>query len=696
MAHEKNPKDIEDVEELEREWNDDTPAHEDKDTLKIEESKHGEFIEHNLETGEKIEIKSALGGKKNGKHMVKHEKKKKHTHRHATVSEVDEDVVDDEIMTIPTEDSGSRGKVIADQLSQIYENSDGSMPDMKTFESRKTSRFVRALMIFLISCLFFGASAWVGLFILQPKSQFSETDVTLEISGEDRVLAGSEVTYRIRYRNAQSVLLRDVVLEARFPGGFRITTTTRAGDDDSNAKWTLGTLDPGSGGYIDITGRFFGDSGREQSIRSFLSYKPDNFTSTFQAVTTKTIQAKSDATTLEIGMADSVPRGGKTPITITITPAPDVLLQHVQLSCIPIEFTPDIKSTPASVEGSPCSWVFDTIREKTVIELSGMFSSPSSSSDFVIELRGWENEDQIGEGYILGSVQKSVILTESTTNVSLVINGGAGDTTISPGETMSASIVVQNKGETSLTDVVIEAVIDGPSYSSRSILGWQDLVLTGDADVGGEQLAPDTRRGKITWNKQYVPELASIAPGEQVRVDVSIPIRSGDQITLGNFTTNNIVFASSFTHGKKDERKTISSNQINLTLVSDFALKTEYDFTSSSGLAGTYDISWRLTNSFHDLKNIKLEMDLYGDVEVDPSKFTVAAGEMKYDATNKRITWTIPEMPTSVDILSAEFPVILKADNPTQKDLASKVRMSADDQTTNVTIKKVGDGIQLR
>ncbi len=696
MAHEKNPKDIEEVEELEREWNNDTPVHEDEDTLKVDEPKHGEFVEHDLETGEKIEKKSALGGKKKGKHVVKHEKKKKHTHEKAVVSDVDEDTTDDDVVEAPIEDGGSRGKVIADQLSQIYENSDGSMPDMKTFESRKTSRFVRALMVFLISCLFFGASAWVGLFILQPKSQFSETDVTLEISGEDTVLAGSEVTYRIRYRNAQSVSLHEVVLEARFPGGFKITTTTRAGDDESNGKWTLGTLDPGSGGYIDITGRFFGDSGSAQSIRSFLSYKPDNFTSTFQAVTTKTIQAKADAAIIEIGVAESVPRGGKTPITLTITPAPDVVLEHVELSCNSVDFTPDIKSTPASKEGSPCTWIFDEIREKTVIELSGMFASPTSSSDFAVELRGWENTDRTGEGYILGSAQKNVVLTESTTNVSLVINGGAGDTTISPGETMSASIVVQNKGETPLTDVVIEAVIDGPSYSNRSILGWQDLVLTGDADVGGEQLTPDTRRGKITWNKQYVPELGSIAPGKEVRVDVSIPIRSGDQITLGNFTTNNIVFASSFTYGKTDERKTISSNQINLTLVSDFALKTEYDFTSTSGLAGTYDIAWRLTNSFHGLKNIKLEMDLYGDVEVDPSKFTVAAGEMKYDETNKRITWTIPEMPTSVDILSAEFPVILKADNPTQKDLASKVRMSADDQTTNVVIKKVGDGIQLR
>ncbi len=681
MTHEKKSHDTEHIEELEREWNGETPAH--------DEHEHGAFVEKDLETGEKKEKKE--------KKKIGHEKKKKQTHdsEKKDIEDDSEEIADvEETYAAPTD--SVRGQVIAEQLSQIYENSDGSMPDMKTFESRKTSTFVRALVIFLISCIFFGGAAWAGLFLLQPKSHFSEADVSLGITGEESVLPGSQVTYRIRYRNAQSVSLHESVLEVRFPEGFKITTTTKAGDDESNDRWTLGTLDPGSGGFIDVTGILYGDSGSEQSIRGILSYKPDNFTSTFHAVAVKKIHANTDAAVIEIGVANEVPRGGKTPITITITPASGVVLAHVRLICTSLDFQPDIKSTPASEEGMPCTWDFDNITEKTVVELSGAFSSPSSTSDVMVELRGWETDQRTGDGYIVGRATQSVSLTESTTNISLVINGGAGDTTIAPGETVSASIVVQNKGETVLTDVVIDAVIDGPSYSNRSILGWQDLVITGDAAVDGEQLTPDTRRGKISWNKAYVPELASIAPGEQVQVDVSIPIRSGDQITLGNFTTNNIIFTSSFTHGKKDDRKTISSNQINLTLVSDFALKTEYEFGSTGGAAGTYDISWALSNSFHGLKNIKLEMDVYGEVVVDPSKFTVAAGEMTYDETSKRITWTIPEMPTSVDILSATFPVVLNVDNPTQKDLTSKVRMSADDQVTQVTLKKVGDGIQLR
>ncbi len=676
------------TEELEREWNGETsPTVHD-----TSEEGHGVFIKKELD--EKEEHSKKKDRKKNKK-----EKKKKHSHHKEEetedVEEAAEDRPSDEIGEVVTT-APTREKAIADQLSHIYENSDGSMPDMKTFESRKTSRFVRALIIFLCSCLFFGAAAWVGLFVLQPRSQFSETDVTLSISGEDSVTPGNEVTYRIRYRNAQSVTLDDVVLEVRYPGGFKVTTSTKPGDDENNTRWSLGSLDPGSGGYIDVTGRFFGDSGSEQSLRSFLSYKPENFTSTFQAVATKTVKTTADAAALEVEIAEEVPRGGKTPITITISPASGVTLENVQINCISPEFTPDAKSTPTSEPGSPCSWSFEKIADKTVIDLSGIFNSTSSTGEFALELRGWDSKERTGDGYVLARLNKSVSLIESTTNISLVINGGSGDTTITPGETISASIVVQNKGDVALTDVSIDAIIDGPSYSNRSILGWQDLKLTGDADVGGEQLTPDTRRGKITWNKQYVPELASIAPGREVQVDVSIPVRSGDQITLGNFTTNNIVFVSSFSYGKANERKTIAANQINLTLISDFSLKVDHEVDSTSGAAGTYAVSWTLSNSFHPLKNITLEADIYGDITVDETKITPSAGTATYKAGDKKIIWTIPEMPTSVDVLNLDFEVVLKTDNPTQKDLLSKVKMSAEDEVSKITIKKVGEGIQLR
>ncbi len=682
---------------LEQEWEDAmTPVEEEGEESGEETLSHGAFQKKELDEGEEKEHKK--------KKTKKESKKKKHAKKEETDdkeqseedaeeshSELDEG---DEVEEVNIEKD--REQVIAEQLAHIYENSDGSMPDMKTFESKKTGKFVRAFIVFLLACTFFGAVAWVGLFALQPRSQFSESEVVLGISGDDLVTPGTNVTYRLRYGNTQNVSLNEVVLEVRYPQGFTILSATVSSTSEKMDAWDLGVLDPGESGYVDITGTFSGDSGSEQSIRAFLSYKPANFTSVFQKVATHMIGAKENVVEVGIEVADEVPRGSKTPVTITITPNNGEKFEYVEVRCVSSDFSESGKSTPEADTRKPCVWSFDSLSDKTLIEMDAIFTSTSSTGNVDIEVRGWNTASKEGEGFVLGGAQKTITIVESETNISLVINGGAGDTTIAPGETISASIVVQNKGEVPLTDVVVEAVIDGPSYDSRSILGWQDLKVTGDADVGGEQLAPDTRRGKITWSKKYLAELASIAPGKQVRLDVSIPIRSGDQITLGNFTTNNIAVTSGFTYGTAQDRKTLSSNQINLALVSDFALEVDHELSNQNGVVGTYDISWKLTNSFHALKNIKLEADIYGDVEVDESKFEKSGGSIVYDASQKRITWTVPEMPTSVDVLNARIPIILKTDNPTQKDLMSKVRMSAEDTIAQITIKKVGEGVALR
>ena len=93
------------------------------------------------------------------------------------------------------------------ELREIYENSDGTMPNMASFKKRKKRGFFSALFILLFACVFLGAVAWVGFFVFQPMLQFAEEDVTLSISGDENIMSGQEVKYRVRFHNAQNVAL---------------------------------------------------------------------------------------------------------------------------------------------------------------------------------------------------------------------------------------------------------------------------------------------------------------------------------------------------------------------------------------------------------------------------------------------------------------------------------------------------------
>ena len=152
---------------------------------------------------------------------------------------------------------------------------------MTTFQGKTKWRFLKAVATLALACALLAAVVWLGFFVLEPKGNFSEEDVILSISGQDVVQVGETVRYRIRYRNAQKVSLKDVSLRVRYPNGFIFETSSEAPSSESNDVWNLGELKGGESGYIDIDGRLFGSAEQEQSLRAFLSYEPDNFSSEF-------------------------------------------------------------------------------------------------------------------------------------------------------------------------------------------------------------------------------------------------------------------------------------------------------------------------------------------------------------------------------------------------------------------------------
>jgi hypothetical protein len=100
-------------------------------------------------------------------------------------------------------------------------------------------------------------------------------------------------------------------------------------------------------------------------------------------------------------------------------------------------------------------------------------------------------------------------------------------------------------------------------------------------------------------------------------------------------------------------------------------------------------------NTVHELKNIRVEAELYGDVTVSTTTMKVPAGEVLYDAASKKLVWTVPNMPTTVDVLALQIPVVLTAKNPTQTHLSSKASFRATDAVSGQDIFLSGDALPL-
>ncbi|PIR78521.1 MAG: hypothetical protein COU28_01165 [Candidatus Magasanikbacteria bacterium CG10_big_fil_rev_8_21_14_0_10_36_16] len=593
-------------------------------------------------------------------------------------------------------DMKSKENNISQKLTEIYENDNGDIPDMRLFQKSSHSRFLWAFFVLIFSVIFFAAIAWVGFFVIQPNTKFSEDNIILTISGNENFRSGENSTYRIRYKNPQDVALHNVVLEVRYPKGFVFASSTKSTVDDNHDSWNLGDLEAEGSGYIDIVGNIYGDISSEQSFRVFLNYVPENFSSSFQKVTSLTLTSTDTLVKIEVQVADQVVAGLDTPVKIIVSPASDVPVKNISVSCDSSSFT--FKSSePKTVPGKDCQWNFDSLDAPQEINVFGFFTEDKDNGNkFSVAVKNWVSSERTGDGYILANVEKDVVLSKLDTLYSLVVNGTTGSFDMQPGDTISASIFIKNNGESVLKDAKLKFIIDAPANNNRSILNWTSLD-TGDidGDIVGQKISDDVRRGIITWDKRYIAGLKNIMPGDEVKVNITLLIKNANDLTLSDYAAFMMNISSELSYTLNDKTETISSNKLDIKLTSDLKMTAKDDVSQDVGGDTVHKISWLLTNSYHDLKNLEISADLYGDISLDESNIVVPAGTITYDKDQKKLLWKIDQMPISVDILAAQFEIKVLSDNPTQKNLTSKPVIKAFDDILQQDIQVFGQEVLL-
>ncbi len=582
-----------------------------------------------------------------------------------------------------------RTEDIGKKLTEIYENDDGSMPDMKRFQKKENSRLVTAVAVLIGACAFLGAVAWLGFFIVQPRAQFSEEDVIFSVSGDEEISFGEEITYRVRYRNAQNVPLAQALLQVRYPKGFVFKEASLLPTNESNDEWSLGTISPQGSGYIDITGMLYGDEGSKQSIRTFLNYTPANFSSEFQRVANVTTQVTDAPLELDVSLPDEAVTGEDITLSIIISPKEDSA-GPVRVVVEPGEHFTKKQSAPQSDEFSAYEWSFEDLSEQQEITLTGVFHpDEDGAQDMQVLVYGAPSEKEDVE-YVLGEKEVSTEVLGNSVSVTLLINGTRDKLSLGPGDDLHSSIIVKNNARRPMKDVRIRMIFDAPSHENKSILHWAHIEEALDADIVGEQINEQTRRGYIKWTSRHDKDLASLSPGDEVSVDFHLPIKTTEVIDLAAFTTHNILATAEIQYDIEGEREILSGNSMNVSVNSDAALEVRSEERSSD-----YIMTWLLSNSFHELENIVLEADIYGDIAWLEDELVVPAGQAVYDEGQGRVRWTIDRMPTALDVLALRFGVKLNERNPTQTNLTSKVRVSARDVITGEEILVLGDEVLL-
>jgi hypothetical protein len=589
-------------------------------------------------------------------------------------------------------------KNIDDQLNVIYGRDDGDIPDMEHFDRRKKGSVVGAFLTLFFTCALLVVVIWLGFFVFDPHRSFSEEDVIVSISGDERVGIGESVRYRIRYRNDQNIDLHDVGISVKYPMGFQVDNVTVIPVDDTKDEWSLGVLSAGDSGFIDIVGRVYGNLEDRQSFRVFLNYTPDNFRSEFQKVATLSIQLVETPYDIVIKGPDQIIPGRDVEYKVKVRRLGGSDIKDIELAVLGGDNFKVKNSFPEPINLDTQRWKIIFGSDDTAdFNITGVFSKVSDGEipEITFAVVGWQNSDKSGDMYVYSRKIHSFELLGNTVVSRVIINGADKVADVEPGEMMNISVSFKNESTFYLRDVVARVIFDSPyAKDDKSIIDWEKIEDSSKGIIVGEQLSDKRRRGSVTWSENSINSLKAVAPNEEFTIDFSLPLKDGRIVSLSTYEESQIKVVFEVVYIQKEEKEITSSLPLTLNIISDAKIKITDKVTESAGKE-VHMIRWQINNTFHNLSNIKVSADLYGDVTLDVAMVTSTYGSFVYDKPSGKLTWTIGSINTTSTDVYVEFPVTVNTVNPSQTNLTSKTMFEARDVVLDTKILKIGDAVLL-
>jgi len=582
------------------------------------------------------------------------------------------------------------------ELKSIYSDNSGRIPNMREINKKKRHPILRGLFALLIIGGLMAVVAWIGFFYLPNKTQIGDKNLNLEINGPNEFSLGATTTYIIRWENKQNSKITKSVLTVNYPEGFVFLESSLPSGNSGNTQWELGEIDAGKSGEIKITGKNFGPINQEKSWRLFLNYQPENFASELQASASFNTKIIDSPFSISISGPEKSITQDSAEYAIKFSNNTDWQPEKLVVKAIlPDNFIISSSSPKISADKT---WVIMNEETTTTASLTykvvGSFSNKTAefSDDFTADVNA-ELLLPFGIDQKLFLIDKKSIKTEvskNSQNLYLAINGSMTNLASRPNETLNFSLNFKNMAKESIKNATIKLTIDAPSLNRQSAMNWAKIEDKYDGNIVGEQLTDKIRRGIISWTAKQIPNLAEFKTGQEIPIDVILPIRDTENFDLASIGEYTILASAEATYKDENgENKIIASNPITITINSDLALEVRSKTISEK----EKEITWILTNSFHSLKNIELTASVFGDAEFISEN--APAGTINFDDENQTISWKITDMPSSVDVLALPFKILIKQINTTQNTLISKVKIKAEDSVTGQIIEIMGDEVPM-
>lgn len=448
---------------------------------------------------------------------------------------------------------------------------------------------------FIVSVIFFlFASAFSAYKFFGNNSSVSNDNIDILVLGNAFTKGGEELPLQIEITNRNSGNLELSNLIISYP---------RGASDDANdivrlPRESIGTIAPGQTITRNVRVTLFGDEKTTRDVKISLEYHPPGSNAIFSKDKIYTVTISSSPLSLLIDSQNEATANQDFSFKITAslnTKLPDngTVLQVVY----------------------PSGFIFDSATPSPSIGNSiWSLSALSSTSPMVIEVKGrmvgQDGDQQVFHAYagsvsptnqssvavVYNSLLQSVTIVKPFLEAHVVVNGqDLSNYTASGGETVHVDVSWMNNLSTRVTDAQIIANISGNAFNKDSIDPMEGFY--------------DSSNSRIIWDKNSVPDFASVEPGASGKVSFTLkPISLvGASVSV---SSPQIVIDVSI-KGRQPNLGT-TFNDINnfskkvIKILSDFQIASSASFTSGSlppkaDTETIYTVTWTLSNSANSI-----------------------------------------------------------------------------------------------
>ena len=544
-------------------------------------------------------------------------------------------------------------------------------------KKKKHAQVIKVMVIAASACLFVSGA----YFLIDARGGFAESQVRATISGPDQIDAGQTEQFEVIIANNsdRSIKVGKIRVKLYKKASEReLSTALEFADDGTKEKRFEGTtIEPGSE-FRELIRVTSVRSEEEAEIRVEYDYSPQDLSVQFFAkgshnLVIGSLEAQVDFQLPEIAFVGEPVKG-----SISITPRASFEEDDLYMVLTTTGDFDITSAIPRFADNNRLRWSLDRFQSGITQNFSFIGTSDSADSVNVsVEIGRYE-----------GLVFRPLSLNKKKVSIShipllVLVEPKAKTTSVTSQERVAFDVVVSNKGDTDLKDIVIEVQLPTQIMAKGSFVSRPH----------GNSLLDNDTIAQISHQSSSALDI--LAPGEQETIEFSFQLK--------DFATLTPAIKKQYAIKVEVEGVTNNGSNISNEYETEIALEGTTKLTQKIlrntaliqgggtvppvvGESTGYVVVWELKNDINNLQRTQVKASVPGYVEYRGIVKPVDQN-IEYDPLKNTITWNIGEFADSERTVHFEVWV-----TPNQEQvgrpvsIVSHTRFTADNPVTKEPI----------